>query len=130
MSENNVKYTEIQAELKNSLHQGYDGERAKAVEDCSVSESAISYAFEELGPEERQKVEDHLQSCRSCMNLVLDARAADIESQETAGHQVKILPRLSAAITRAGKTGNRVQNAFHGPKDHRNRSSCMYCGSY
>lgn len=100
MSENNVNYSKIPAEFMNSLRRQYKGKKAEAVEDCPSSEAAIAYAFEELEPAERHTIEDHLQICRSCMNLVLDARTADIESQEAVGRPVKILPELSDAITR------------------------------
>ncbi len=103
MSENNVKYTDIPSGAVDSLRRGYKGRKVKTVDDCPASESAIAYAFEELDAEERQKIEAHLQACRSCMNLVLDARQADIEAKEAAGQPVKILPELSNAITRPEK---------------------------
>ena len=101
MSENNMKYTEIPSGIMNSLRHDYNNRKVKAVDDCPASESAIAYAFEELNATERQTIEAHLQTCRSCMNLVLDAREADIEAKEAADHPVKILPELSDAIVRS-----------------------------
>jgi type IV pilus assembly protein PilP len=103
MIEKNFDNTEIPAKLMDTLRQGYAGDREKAVEDCPVSENAIAYAIEELAPHARQKVEDHLQFCRACMNLVLDARAAKIESQAQCGRPQTVLPALSDAINRPAK---------------------------
>jgi type IV pilus assembly protein PilP len=103
MIEKNFDNTEIPAKLMDTLRRGYAGDREKAVEDCPVSENAIAYAFEELAPDAQQKVEDHLQSCSACMNLVLDARAAETESQAQGGRPETVLPALSNAIHRPTK---------------------------
>jgi type IV pilus assembly protein PilP len=104
MIEKNFDNSEIPAKLMDTLRQGYAGDRQKAVEDCPVSENAIGYAFEELPPHAQQKVEDHLQSCRACMNLVLDVRAAQTELQAQGGRPETVLPALSDAINRPAKT--------------------------
>lgn len=103
MSAKNVKSTEIPAELVNAFRPGNLGKKNKAVKVCPESAIAVAYAFDEIAPEEHQKIDSHLQSCKACMRLVLDAREADIESQEAAEQPVKILPELSAAITRPEK---------------------------
>ena len=103
MNEKNINHDEMPAELMDSLRREYKNDRTTAVEECPESANAIAYAFEELAPREHQKVEDHLQTCRPCMRLVLDARTADIESKEAAGQPVKMLPELSNAITRPEK---------------------------
>ena len=104
MSEKNIDVDEFSAKLMDSLRQGYDGDRTTALEACPLHDNAIAYAFEELAADELQKVEDHLQSCRACMNLVLDARAADIEARSRAGQPSKFLPALSSAISRPEKS--------------------------
>ena len=103
MSENNMKYTEIPSGVMGSLRREHNNRKVKTVDNCPASESAIAYAFEELKSKESQKVEAHLQSCRSCLNLVLDAREADIEAKKAAGQPVKMSPELSDAITRPEK---------------------------
>jgi type IV pilus assembly protein PilP len=103
MIEKNYDSTEIPAKLMDTFRRGYAGNREKALEDCPVSENAIAYAFEELAPDARQKVEGHLQSCRACMNLVLDTRAAETESQAQGGRPETVLPELSNAINRPAK---------------------------
>jgi Tfp pilus assembly protein PilP len=103
MIEKNIDSVEITAKLMDTLRRGYAGDREKAVEDCPGSENAIAYAFEELAPDAQQQVKDHLQSCRACMNLVLDARAAETESQAQAGRPAMILPAVAEAINRPAK---------------------------
>jgi type IV pilus assembly protein PilP len=103
MIEKNFDNTEIPAKLMDTLRRGYAGDREKAVEDCPVSENAIAYAFEELAPDAQQKVKDHLQSCRAFMNVVLDARSAETESQAQGGRPETVLPALSNAINRPAK---------------------------
>ena len=103
MIEKNLDNTENPAELIHTLRRGYAGDREKAVEDCPASENAIAYAFEELALDARQQVEDHLQSCRACMNLVLDARAAATETQAQGGQPETVLPALADAINRPAK---------------------------
>jgi type IV pilus assembly protein PilP len=117
MIEKNFDNTEIPAKLMDTLRQGYAGDREKAVEDCPASENAIAYAFEELAPHARQKVEDHLQSCGACMNLVLDARAAETESQAQSHRPATVLPALSDAINRPAKPSliEQLATAFRMP---------------
>lgn len=103
MIEKKLDNTEIPGKLMDTLRRGYAGDREKAFEDCPVSENAIAYAFEELAPDAQQKVKDHLQSCRACMNLVLDARAAETESQAQGGRPETVLPALSNAINHPSK---------------------------
>lgn len=103
MIEKNIDNTEIPAELMDTLRRSYAGDRENVVEDCPVSGNAIAYALEELAPDARQKVEDHLQFCRACMNLVLDARAAETESQALSDRPATVLPALSDAINRPAK---------------------------
>jgi type IV pilus assembly protein PilP len=103
MIEKNFANTENPVKLMDTLRRGYAGDRVKAVEDCPLSENAIAYALEELAPDAQQKVKDHLQSCRACMHLVLDARAAETESQARGGRPETVLPALSNAINRPAK---------------------------
>ena len=100
MSEKFIDQNEIAAEFMNSLSRSFAGDRKEMATDCPFSENAIAYAFAELAPAARQKIEDHIESCRDCMNLVLDARAADIESQAQAVQAATVLPALSDAINR------------------------------
>ncbi len=91
---------ETSAQLMDSLRQGYAGDHEKALDECPFSEQAIAYAFEVLAPDVQQTMEDHLGNCRACMELVLYARTAEIESQAQATLPPEVLPALSDAVSR------------------------------
>jgi type IV pilus assembly protein PilP len=103
MIKKNIDEAEIPAVLMDNLRRGFACGPQKAIEECDLAESAIAYAFEELAPDEQKKVERHLQSCRFCMNLVLDSRAAETEAQAQCDRPAKVLSALSAAINRPTK---------------------------
>ena len=99
MMDKNLNKAETSSQLLASLRNGYSGDHEKALNECPFAEQAIAYAFEELTPDVQQTMEVHLESCRACMDLILDARTAVIESQELAKTPPKILPALSDAIS-------------------------------
>jgi len=103
MIEKNIDNIENPAKLMGTLRRGYTHDREQTIQDCPMSENAIAYAFEELAPGALKKVETHLQLCRACMILVLDARAAETESQAQGYRSAKVLPALSDAINRPAK---------------------------
>ena len=103
MIKKNIDKAEIPAVLMDNLRRSFAGGPQQAIEECELAKSAIAYAFEELTPAEQKKFERHLQSCRSCMNLVLDTRAAETESQAQCDRPAKVLSALSAAINRPTK---------------------------
>jgi len=98
MRDKDLKYTEISDELMNSLRDAYLVEKEAAAEECPMSETAISYAARELDPEEHQKFEDHLHTCRFCLDLVLDVRVAVVESTVKNDQPSKVFPALSKAL--------------------------------
>jgi hypothetical protein len=100
MIDKNLNEAETSSKLLDSLRNGYAGEHEKALNECPFSEQAIAYAFEELTPDAQQTIETHLENCRPCMNLILDARTAQIESQELAKTAPKVLLELSHAVCR------------------------------
>lgn len=83
-----------------SLRQRYAGDPEKALDGCPFSEQAIAYALEVLAPDVQQTMADHLGNCRACMDLVLYARTAEIESQAQAKLPTEVLPALSDAVSR------------------------------
>ncbi|MGD2096923.1 MAG: pilus assembly protein PilP [Desulfobacterales bacterium] len=99
MIEKNMDQAEISTQLLNALRDGYAGDHEKALSECPFSEQAIAYAFEELTPDVQQTMEAHFESCRACMDLILDARTAQIESQKLAQNPPKILPALSDVVS-------------------------------
>ena len=98
MIEKNLNKAEASSKLLDSLRNRFSGDHENALDECPFSEQTIAYAFEELTPDLQQTMEAHLESCRACMDLVLDARAAVIESQQLA-KTLKVLPALSDAIS-------------------------------
>ena len=99
MTEKIVYTAKTSAELINALRHRYAGSRQKTPEECPFAEQAIAYALEELAPDAQQTMEEHLENCSGCMDLVLDARTADIESREQAKRPPMVLPALSDAIS-------------------------------
>ena len=99
MIDKNINKAGTSSQLLASLQNGYSGDHDKALNECPFSEQALAYAFEELTPDVQQTMEAHLESCRACMDLILDARTAEIESQELAKTPPKVLPALSDAIS-------------------------------
>lgn len=91
-----LKYSEIPEELINSLCKTFKTIKNSAINDCAMSEMAISYASGEL--EDNQEFRDHLQICRYCLDLVLDIHEAESESQIRSSKSVEVLPALSEAI--------------------------------
>jgi Tfp pilus assembly protein PilP len=98
MIDKNLNEAETSSQLLDSLRNGYASEHEKALNECPFSEQAIAYAFEELTPDVQQAIEMHLESCRACMELILDARTDQIESQELTKAPPKDLPELSHAV--------------------------------
>ncbi len=103
MIEKHLDKTEKTEQLMDSLRNGYAGDSQKALEECPFSEQAIAYAFEELAPDAQQTMEEHLEHCLTCMDLILDTRTSEIESREQAKQPPKVLPALSDTINQPQK---------------------------
>ena len=100
MIEKHFDKAKTSAQLMDSLRQEYAGNHEDALDGCPFSEQAIAYAFEELAPDVQQTMEDHLGNCRPCKDLVLYARAAEVESQAQAKLSPEVLPALAGAASR------------------------------
>ncbi|MGD8344480.1 MAG: pilus assembly protein PilP [Desulfobacterales bacterium] len=98
MIEKNMNKEKTSSQLLEALRDGYAEEHDKALSECPFSEQAIAYAYEELTPDVQPTMEAHLESCRACMDLILDTRTAQIESQDLAKNPPRVLPALSDAI--------------------------------
>ncbi len=104
MIEKHIENAETSSLIIDTLRDGYTQNQDKALKECPFSEQAIAYAFEELAPDAQHTMEAHLENCRACMDLILDARTAEIESQEAAKQPPKVLPALSDAIHQPQQT--------------------------
>ena len=116
MDNERKKNTEISEELFESLKKAYRFEKESAAEPCPMPETAIGYTVGELDAVERQKFRDHLHTCNSCLELVLDLYAAEIESQENAERSPKVLPALFEALAKKGN-GSRSESKLNGFKN-------------
>ena len=102
MDDNRKKDAAISEEFIDSLRNAYTSDKEAGTEPCPMTETAIGYTGDELDAYERQKFHDHLSTCKSCLELVLDLYAAETESQENAGLSPKVLPALSNALAQQG----------------------------
>ncbi|MGD8210672.1 MAG: pilus assembly protein PilP [Desulfobacterales bacterium] len=98
MGNKNLRYSEISDEFMNSLRDAYNVEINPGAEECPMSEISISYAAQELDIEAHQNFRYHLHTCRFCLDLVLDVKVAEAESEAKDGQPSKVLPALSKAI--------------------------------
>jgi Tfp pilus assembly protein PilP len=94
----NLKSSKIPEELVDSLRKAFKANKNGTIKECPMSELAISYASGELALEDDQKIRDHLQTCRDCLDLVLDIHIAESESHMHKGKFVEVLPAVSEAI--------------------------------
>lgn len=68
-----------------------------ADEICPESERVIAYAFHELMGQDRESIQNHVRSCSSCLNLVLDIRASRKEAEQYGQRPVEWATYLSEA---------------------------------
>ncbi|MGD9042939.1 MAG: pilus assembly protein PilP, partial [Desulfobacterales bacterium] len=101
MSIKNLKYSEMPDDLMDSLSQIYISEKENAANKCHMHDTAIAFASGEFELEENQKFRDHLQTCHFCLNLVLDVKIAESESEANAQQTVAVLPALSKAFKKS-----------------------------
>jgi hypothetical protein len=87
---------------------------------CPMADHVTDYAFGELDAKEGLKVRQHIQTCRQCLELYMDIRLAEEESQKS--NKVEVLPGLQKAINKGkkpkvstlGKVGKIISDVFAG----------------
>jgi len=89
-------------EQMENLRRAFMKENQKADEPCPMSEQAMAYAFGELDPDEADKVEEHIHTCRHCLDLVMDIKLAEQEAEELKDIKAEVLPGLQKAIDKTG----------------------------
>ena len=112
MGDNDMNNAEIFEELIRSLKNAYKGKKKTAAEECPMQEAAIAYATLELDVQEQNKFRDHLLTCRSCLDLVLDVRTAVAESKAAPGQSSKVLPALSQALGKSAEPSRSGSNSI------------------
>jgi len=89
-------------ETINSLKQAFMTEN-DTIDECPMANQTTAFAFGELDSAETEKVQDHLKSCRYCLNLYIDIRAAEEEAKNVKDENVEVLPGLQKAIDKGKK---------------------------
>ena len=68
-----------------------------------MAEMTTAYAFGELGPDETKKVQEHLHTCRHCLELYMDIKVAEDDAENAKNQKVAVLPGLAQAIGKGKK---------------------------
>jgi Tfp pilus assembly protein PilP len=98
MKKVNYGHGAILEELATAINGNISNAKNNAIADCSMSEKAIAYAFEELESDVRPEIKAHLDNCRYCAELVQDVRAAAEEPRARQEIPIDVLPAVTEAI--------------------------------
>jgi len=90
-------------EIMDSLKQVYMKDKENIPDQCLMADQVSGYAFGELGPDDSEKVKEHLKSCRFCLDLFMDIKMADEEAAKLNDQKVDVLPGLQKAIDKGKK---------------------------
>jgi hypothetical protein len=100
-----------------SLKSTFKETRTPGTEECPVVDLTIDYALGDADLDEQSEIKDHIQTCRYCLDMFLDVRAAKSESQKLEGKKVDILPGLQTALKRdtpKSSIWDKIRNIFSG----------------
>lgn len=81
-----------------SLKSTFRATRTDSTEECPKVDLTIAYALGEPDLDEKSEIKEHIRTCRYCLDMVLDIRAAKGEIQHLEGKEIKILPDLQKAL--------------------------------
>lgn len=87
-------------EFMDSLKQAFMKDKENIADGCQMEDQTTDYAFGELGPEESDKVKEHLKTCRYCLDMYMDIRMAVENAKD---EKVEVLPELQRAIDKGKK---------------------------
>ncbi len=90
-------------ETMDSLKQAYMKDSDSIIDDCPMAEQITDYAFGELNPSDAEKAQEHLKTCRSCLNMYMDIKMADEDARQMQGEKVEVLTGLQNAINQSKK---------------------------
>ena len=104
------------------LKKAFMSDKTNSEEPCSMADQVTDYAFGELNTDEGLKVREHIQTCRHCLELYMDIRLAEEETNQVQNEKVEVLPGLQKAIDKSkkpeasflGKLGNLISGFFAG----------------
>ena len=69
-------------EIIDSLKQAFMKEANNTPDECPMADQVSDYAFGELGPDDSSEVQEHLKSCRSCLDMYMDIKMAEEEAEQ------------------------------------------------
>ena len=72
--------------------------KANVPDDCPMADTTMAFALGELDSKEEDSIREHINTCRYCLDLFLDTRAAETDSKEPEKKQVEVLPGLKKAM--------------------------------
>jgi type IV pilus assembly protein PilP len=85
-------------ELLNELRKIYKSGGVHRSDTCRMADHAVAYAFDELNAGLQHEMKDHLLSCQSCLEMVIDIRTADSEVDVDANATEKQALEISNVI--------------------------------
>ena len=100
-----------------SLKSTFKETRTPGTEECPMVDLTIDYALGDPDLDEQSEIKDHIQTCRYCLDMFLDVRAAKSESQILEGKKVDILPGLQKVLKRdkpSSRIWDKIRNTFSG----------------
>lgn len=106
--ENTVSETGISDELTEKLFRAYK-ESPDVSGKCPSHEEIIASAFDELPTENNRWIRDHLSECRNCLDLVMDLREADKDTQDK--EEPVVIPDVMKAIREASGIGDNIRES-------------------
>ena len=65
---------------------------------CEKTDMAIAYALNELTGKEKERAKSHILTCKACLDMVLDVRAAEAKAAEKVDKNSQISPAVAAAM--------------------------------
>jgi hypothetical protein len=68
-----------------------------------MADQISEFAFGEIDPEKSKEAEEHLKSCRSCLDLFMDIRMAQEDAEQVIDEKVEVLPGLKKALNKGKK---------------------------
>ena len=98
MNSKNQNKIESSEQIIENLRQSYCRGHDIIADDCSMAERTIAYACGDLSSEQTHEIVKHINACKFCMGLVLDARLAEWDARELGRQTPEVLPSLSKAI--------------------------------
>jgi hypothetical protein len=100
-----------------SLKSTFRATRTETTEECPKVDLTIAYALGDPDLDEKSEIKEHIRTCRYCLDMFLDVRAAKSESQSLEGKKVDILPGLQGALepdTPPSSIWAKIRNIFSG----------------